>query len=91
MIGTIEGAAASVVLVNVVVGLSIVTIHVTARFCTRHRPVRGRFSTRVVESTHATARLPGVSRASFVEPGRHLLPSASIIARLVVFTHNAGA
>jgi len=66
------------------------TIHLTARFRTRHFPVRGRMSTPVVASTHAIARRPEVKRASLTEPVRQRCLSASIITRVRVSTHISG-
>lgn len=72
-------------------GASTATSHVTGRLPSRHRPVRGRFKSRVVASTHARARFPEVRRASLTDPVRHRCPSDNIMTRVVRLTHNDGA
>ena len=72
-------------------GASTATSHVTGRLPSRHRPVRGRFSSRVVASTQARARFPEVRRASLTDPVRHRCASDSIMTRVVRLTHNDGA
>ena len=92
-----DGVSAGIVDVTVEVvdggtlGSSAATSHVTGRLPSRHRPVRGRFKTRVVASTQARARFPEVRRASLTDPVRHRCPSDSIMTRVVRLTHKDGA
>jgi hypothetical protein len=72
-------------------GTSAATSHVMGRLPSRQRPVRGRFKIRVIASTQARARTPGVSRASLTDPVRHRCPSDSIMTRVSTLTHKDGA